>query len=229
MGEKKALLDYFFDLHVKKHGMGTLEGRMAFIRSVVPYIEGMRDAVKKRLYIQRLAELTGVEEYRFWDTFRDGRRETERCDGEETGSVIEEKVVGIVMNRPELLRLVKGKGVEATIRDRDLGEVLSRLLKYEEEHPDPDIKLFLNVLERPELREKAVAAALGGAECDEQEVERIVADYLCHRENRLIREQAREITERLAEAEKRGDEEALQELLERKRNVLTAMKNKSAK
>ena len=147
---------------------------MAFIRSVAPYIEGMRDAVKKRLYIQRLAELTGVEEYRFWDSFRDGRRETERSDGEETGSVIEEKVVGIVMNRPELLRLVKGKGVEASIRDRDLGEVLSRLLEYEEQHPDPDIKLFLNVLERPELREKAVAAALGGAECDEEEVERIV-------------------------------------------------------
>ncbi len=229
MGGKKALLDYFFDLHVKKHGLGSLEGRMAFIRSVTPYIEGMKDAVKKRLYIQRLAELTGVEEYRFWDTFRDGRRETEKSDGEETGSVIEEKVVGIVMNRPELLRLVKGKGVEASIGDRDLGEVLSMLLKYEEQHPDPDIKLFLNVLERPELREKAVAAALGGAECDEQEVERIVSDYLCHRENKLIREQGREITERLADAEKRGDEEALRELLEKKRNVLTAMKNKSAK
>jgi hypothetical protein len=33
----------------------------------------------------------------------------------------------------------------------------------------------------------------------------------------------------LAEAEKRGDEEALRELLEQKRNALTAMKNKSAK
>ena len=122
MGEKKALLDYFFDLHVLKHGMGTLEGKMAFIKSVAPHIEGMRDAVKKRLYIQRLAELTGVEEYHFRDSFRDGRRETERCDGEETGSVIEEKVVGIVMNRPELLRLIKGKGVEASIGDRDLGK-----------------------------------------------------------------------------------------------------------
>jgi DNA primase len=229
MGEKKALLDYFFDLHVLKHGLGTLEGKMAFIKSVAPYIEGMRDAVKKRLYIQRLAELTGVEEYHFRDSFRDGGGETAESDGKETGSVIEEKVVGIVMNRPELLRFMKGKGVEASIGDRDLGEVLSRLLKYEEQHPDPDIKLFLNVLERPELREKAVAAALGGAECDGEEVERIVSDYLCHRENKLICEQNREITKKVAEAEKRGDEEALRELLERKRNVLTAMKNKSAK
>ncbi len=229
MGEKKALLDYFFDLHVKKHGMGTLEGKMAFIRSVSPHIEGMKDAVKKRLYIQRLAELTGVEEHHFRDAFRDGRPEAEAAHGKETGSVIEEKVVGIVMNRPELLKLVKGKGVEKSLKDRDLGEVLSRLLAYEEQHPAPDIKLFLNVLERPELREKAIAALLGGSECDEQEVERIVLDYLSHRENKLIREEGRELTEKLAEAEKRGDQEALRELLERKRNALTAMKNKSAK
>ena len=168
--------------------MGTLEGKMAFIRSVIPYVEGMRDAVKKRLYVQRLAELTGVEEYRFWDSFKDGRKEIERRRREGDRDIIEEKVVGIVMNRPELLRLVKGKGVETSLKDRDLGEVLSRLLKYEEQHPNPDIKLFLNVLERPELREKAVAAALGGAESDEQEVERIVSDYLCHR-GIVIREQ----------------------------------------
>ena len=57
---------------------------MAFIRSVVPYMEGMRDAVKKRLYIQRLSELTGVEEYRFWDNLKDGRKETESATGQET-------------------------------------------------------------------------------------------------------------------------------------------------
>ena len=36
------------------------------------------------------------------------------------------------------------------------------------------------------------------------------------------------MTEKLSEAEKRGDEEALRELLERKREALAAMKNKSA-
>ena len=229
MGEKRQLLDYFFDLHVKKGGMETLEGRMAFIRSVIPYIQGMRDAVAKRLYVQRLAGLTGVEEYRFWDSVKDGRRETSAADGKETGSVIEEKVVGIVMNRPGLLRLLKGKGVETSIGDRDLGEALSSWLKYEEEHPNPDISLFMSVLERPELRQKAAAAALGGTDYDEHEAEKVVSDYLRHREQKRIRGQAREITEKLSEAEKRGDEAALRELLERKKSVLAAMKNESAK
>ncbi|MGD0228943.1 MAG: DNA primase [Syntrophorhabdales bacterium] len=227
--EKRALLDYFFDRHVKEDGMGTLEGRIAFIKSVVPHIEAMRDTVRRRLYIQRLAELTGVEEYRFWDSLRERRKEDGAGVGEEKGSVIEEKVVGIVMNKPGLLRLLKGKGVEASIRDRDLGEVLSRLLDYHEQHAGLDIKLFLNVLERPDLREKAVRSAMDVAEYDEQEMERIVSDYLYHRENKLIREESKGITTMLAEAEKRGDEEALRELLERKRTMMAAMRNKSAK
>ena len=45
---------------------------------------------------------------------------------------------------------------------------------------------------------------------------RFWSDYLYHAENRLIREEAKGITERLAEAEKRGDEKALRELLEKK-------------
>ena len=40
------------------------------------------------------------------------------------------------------------------------------------------MSLFLNVLEKPELREKAVAVALGGGECNDQEAEQIVSDYL---------------------------------------------------
>ncbi len=226
---KKGVLDYLFDLQVKKVGVTTLEGRLAFIKSVVPYLEGMRDAVKKRLYVQRLAELTGVEEYRFWDNLRDGRREEGGSNGGQTRNVIEEKVVGIFLNRPELLKLIKGKGVEAQIRDKDLGEVLSRLINYYEQHASLDIKLFLNVLEQPELREKAVRSAMDVAEYDEQELERIVSDYLCHVENKLAREEHMEITAMLADAEKRGDEGALRELLEKKRDVLTALKNKSAK
>jgi DNA primase len=229
MAGKKPLLDYFFDLHVKKHGMGTLEGKMAFIRSVTPFLEDMRDSVKRRLYVQRLSELTGVEEYRFWDRMRERRKADEDVFEHELRSVIDEKVVGIVMNRPEFVRLLKGKGVEGSITDRDLGEVLSRLLDYHERNGSLDIKLFLNVLERPELREKAVRLSMDAAGCDEQEMERIVSDYLCYLEKKLIREEARGITEKLAEAEKRGDEKALQELLERKRRVLTAMRQKSAK
>ena len=133
------------------------------------------------------------------------------------------------MNRPQSVEYFREKGVERLFRDKDLKELTSRIVDYVGDHGSLDIRVFLDVLERPELREIAARSAMEVTECDEQEMDKVLSDYLCHGENRLIREEAKGITERLVEAEKRGDEEALRELLEKKLQVVTAMKYKSAK
>jgi DNA primase len=229
MEGKKPLLDFFFEFHAKKHGLKTLEGRLGFIRTIIPHLEGMKDAVKRRLYVQRLSELTGVEEYRFWDNLEEKHKETATGVREESQNAIEKKIVGILMSRPQSVEFLKEREVEELIRDRDLKELVSRILNYLEEHGTLDLKVFLNVLERPELREMAISSAMDMGESDEQEMDKVLTDYLCHAKSRLIREEAKGITERLVEAEKRGDEKALKELLEKKMQVVTAMKYKSAK
>jgi DNA primase len=228
--EKRPLLDYFFALHARRHDLGTLEGRLAFVRLIMPYVSAMKDAVKRRLYVQRLSELTGVEEYNFWDSMggRQIRREGPSVQ-DETGSAIEEKIIGILVSRPEMIELMKGTWVEAHIKDKESQELFSKLLGYFAQNASGDIKLFLNVLDREDLRRKAVSAAMAVSEYDRQEMERIIRDYLSHIEKKVIRDEAKEITERLEAAEKRGDEQALRELLEKKKHVLTAMKFKSAK
>lgn len=229
MEGKKPLLDCFFEFHSKKHNMKSLEGRLGFIRTVVPYLEEMRDSVKRRLYIQRLSELTDVEEYRFWDTIREKGKETAVVNEDESWNAIERRVVGILLNRPQSVEYFKGKGVESLFRDSDLRELTSKIIDYVNDCGSLDMRLFLDVLERPELREIAARSAMEVTESDEQEMDKALSDYLYHAENRLIREEAKGITERLAEAEKRGDEKALKELLEKKLQVVTAMKYKSAK
>jgi DNA primase len=229
MEEKKPLLDYFFEINVKKHGLRTLEGRVAFVKSVLPYIEGIRDSVRRRLYTRRLSVLTGVEEDLFLEKARPILSYAGSREDRQPRNAIEEKVVGIIISNPELMELIRGKGVEEHIKDRDVKELLIRALDYYQSNSSLDLKLFLNVLERAELREKAVSTAMDVAECDHQEMKTILSDYLSHVENSLIRDEAKGITEMLVEAEKRGDEKALQELLERKRRVVEAMKCKSAK
>ncbi len=226
---KLPLLDHFFASSVKKHGLGTLNGRLAFVRAILPYLEDMKDAVKRRLYVQRLSELTGVEEYRFWDNLKERRKENGSLDEQAPGYAIEQKVVGILINKPDLAELFRGREVDAYIKDKDLGELASRVLDYWENHSRLDLKLFLNVLEKPELREMAIGSAMDVAEYDEHEMDKILTDYLYHAEYRLICEEAKDITERLAEAEKQGDEKTLRELLEKKMQVVAAMKRKSAK
>jgi DNA primase len=227
MGQKKPLLDYFFDFHKKRFDVTSIEGKLGFIKLIMPYVDGMSDAVKRRVYVQRLSELTGVEEFRFWDAVKSRRREETVVEKSRSG--IEEKVVGILINKPEFIQKIEGKGVESRIADGDLKELLVAILDHYAKNGPLDVKLLLNVLEKQELRERAVGASMDVAGYDEPEMEKILVDYLFHIESKLIMEEAKGITVRLAEAEKRGDEKALQELLERKKHVLAAMKFKSAK
>ncbi len=228
MTEKKPLLDYYFDLSVRKYGLKTLESRIAFIRSVFPYLEQMRDPVRRRLYVRRLSDLTGVEEDLFLGRMKLVPAETANAGQEQPRNSIQEKFVGIVISRPELMESIRAKEVEEYIKDPDLRELFVKAIGYYQTNSSLDLKLFLNVLDRAELRQKAVRAAMDVAEYDRQEMEAVVTDYLYHIRNSLIQEEARGITEMLAEAEKRGDETALRELLEKKKQVVAAMKYKSS-
>ena len=72
MEEKKPILDYFFDFARKKYGVESLEGKLAFIRTVMPHLETIRDGIKKQLYVKRLSELTSLEEQYLWKGLRQG-------------------------------------------------------------------------------------------------------------------------------------------------------------
>ena len=225
---KRPILDYSFDFHLKRCGLSTVEGKQAFIRVVLPQLEVMKDSVVKSLYIQRLAELTGVEEYRFWDSIKEKRAEPGNAGEGATGAV-ERKIVGICMNRPVLMELLKGKGVETYIADRESHEVLGRMLEYYEQHGEFDVKHFVAMLEGDEVKNSVLSSALEVAEYPDDEMEKVILDYCHHIARKRLQGEAKKITDRLAEAEQNGDEQALAELLERKRQVVQTMRSKSAK
>ena len=228
MQSKRAILDYSFDFHIKRCGLSTLEGKRAFIKAVLPQLEGIRNSVVKRLYVQRLAELTGVEEYRFWDTMKEQRLEGTNPEGT-PGGTVERKIIGICLNRPTLIELLKGKGVKHYLADRESQEVLDRMIEHYEEHGCLEVRRFVAMLEGDELKNSVLSSALEVAEYPADEMEKVIQDYCQHVERKKLKEEAKEITDRLAEAEQKGDERALAELLERKRQVVQVMRSKSAK
>jgi DNA primase len=226
---KKPLLDCFFEISSKQHNVKTLEGKLAFVKSILPYLESIKDSVKRQLYVHRLSELTGVPENLYLEQFQARNTDNVRSISEISENTIERIVVGVALNKPEYIQNLIEKGVKHRIRDGSLQKLLTNVFEYFEKNGSFELKLFLNVLEEPALREKAIRAAMDVTDHNETEVERLLTDYLNHTENIQMREEANRITERLAEAERIGDEKTLIELLERKRQIATAMKSKSAK
>jgi DNA primase len=223
IGTKKPILDYYFDYCMDKWGTKTLESKGVFIKSVLPYIEGIKDGVKKRLYTKRLSELTGVEEYYFWDRFNE--KEAAQNPKDDTSSnTIERKVVGALIGKPSLLGTLKEKGVMSYVKDAEMRAILANMCECYERKGGIEVNSFISDLEGANLKDLVSKAVFDVAGYEEDELESLFLDYVRHVERRSIKEQAKGITERMLEAEKRGDEKQIMELLEEKRRVLAFMK-----
>jgi len=223
--EKKAILDYFFDYAKNKYGVNTLEGKMAFIRSVMPHVEAIRDTIKKRLYIKRLSDLTGLEEQHLWEGMK-GKEGDDTPKAETPTNIIGRRVVGVLLNNPDLLRSCSSQwGLVDYIRDHDTKTILLRIVDCFEKRKELAIQSFVQTLETDALKDLALRSSLDTAEYDELEAERVVIDYFRYLEKNSIKEESQRITEKLSEAEKKGDSEEIMKLLERKREVLGLMKS----
>lgn len=223
--EKKPILDYYFDYSAKRHGMKTPEGKNLFIKAVLPYVRAIRNTVTRRLYVKRISELTGVEESHFAHLQNEETGVIRNDNDSSKGVIVEKRVINACMTNPCLLEPYKGKEVLSYIKNRHVREVLSRILHHVEEKRDFEVHSFIQTLEDDDLRSLVLDAVFHSAEFIDDEPEKVFFDYFRYVEKQFFKEESKKITARLSEAERRGDEKEIAELLKQKRQVLTYMKN----
>jgi DNA primase len=221
---KKPILDFYFDYCMKKWGMETIENKQIFIKSVMPHIEAIKNSVKKRLYIKRLSELTNVEEVYFMNNMKENINQGQSVPRNNLSNLIGRKVVGALMSCPDMFAILKDKEVMHHITDSSIKEILLKMNDFFEERGNLELNSFINVIEKDEMKDLAINGVFDVAECTEDELKIILQDYFKHLEKNFIKEKAKKITEMLSEAEKRGDEKVIIELLEKKRQMLVFMK-----
>jgi DNA primase len=223
--KKKPILDYFFDYYIAKHSIKTPEGKSSFIKTVLPHVQAIRNSVTRRLYVKRIAELTGVEENHFAGPHDDRTAAGSSQSGTEAGGIIEKKVINACITNPRLLEPYKGKEVLSYIKNHHVREIFSRLLIHVEEKKNFEVHSFVETLENDDLRSLVLDAVFNSVEFVEDEPEKVFFDYFKHIEKQFFKEESKRITEKLSEAERRGDEKEIMKLLEQKGQVLAYMKN----
>ncbi len=220
---KKPIMDYYFDYCMTKWGVETLENKNHFIKSVLPFIEDIRSNVKKRLYIKRLSELTGVEEHHFREEPKE--RTAEAPSGRFiSSSMIERRVIGALMGKPGMLGILKEREVINYIKDAEIKEILLNMCEFFDKKGSMEVNNFINVLERDSLRDLVTNAVFDVAGYEDNELEMVLLDYFKHVEKKSTKDELKKITERLFEAEKRGDDKEIVELLNEKKKVLAFFK-----
>jgi DNA primase len=219
IAKKKSILDYYFDYYSAKYGMKTPEGKRTFIDEVLPHVQGIRNGIRRGLYIKRLAELTGLDERQFVDSIG-GTIPAGTAAGpagmEESNGIIEKKVISVCMANPLLLEPFRGKEVLSYIRNEHVREILSRILTYVAEKKQFEIHCFVQMLDDEALRGFVLDAAFDSVEFSGNEAERMLLDYFNYVEKQFYKEEKKKLTEKISVAEKAGDEHQIAELQEQK-------------
>ncbi len=223
MEAKRPILDYFFHFAKEKHGVEDLEGKLAFIRTIMPHVDAIKDGIKKRLYVKRLSELTGLEEqYLGEGAYEENtNRSLERIS---STSIIGKRLIGVLINNPGLIRLCREKNVLRYVREDDIREALSKIFDYFEKNDRPVPQHLVDLFDKEDLRELVLSATLSEERYDDPEDEKFLRDYFRYVERNFVKEESQRITARLKEAEKRGDQEEMTALLRRKRELLDLFK-----
>jgi DNA primase len=221
---KKPVLDFYFDHYSEKEAMTTVRGKQVFINQVMPHVDAIKDIIKRQLYIKRLSELTGIDEEHFAPKkiygAVNGAQKTDTAK-----AVIERKVINACIARPELLQHFHGKEVLHYIKNAGVREIMTKMVTWFERGNTLNVRDFIEILDKEDLKALVLDAAFDSIPEDAVESEKVFMDYFKHVERQFFREKSKRITEKLAEAESKGDAAAITELLEQKKQVLTHIKN----
>jgi DNA primase len=204
--------------------MTTVQAKQVFIKQVMPQIEAIKNNIKRQLYIKRLSELTGIDEEHFAPRrIYEAGNGTQKADTAK--AVIEKKVINACIARPELLHHFHGKEVLNYIKNEDIREIMTRMVTCFEQDNTINVRDFVEVFDKEDLRNLVLSAAFDPIPGSAEEPEKVLLDYMRHIERQFFREKSKKITEKLAEAESKGDVAAIAELLKQKAQVLTHIKN----
>jgi DNA primase len=196
--------------------LGAVEGRAQAVRAALPSLLQIKDAVRRDLYLKRLAEKTGVGEAEIRDVafaMRKGHKEgavKEQITGIHVSA--EKKLVQMMIQHPDLIPLVIKEGVVEGLEGQGLRTIGELVITTFRRHGDLSLDRIAPQLEERGVSETAFALAFQEEELEEGMAARIMTDCLRQIKMKALKRQMEGLKKRIKEAEAQGDEALLNSL-----------------
>lgn len=224
ISQSMPILDYYFEYQRRRIGLHTIEEKISFIRSAMPYVEAIRSNVHRNLYIKRLSELTGVDEASLLSEIKDKYKESERKEEQGIFSPLSKLILGVAISDPELAEELGLFSNLNLIRTSELKSILERISTLKE-RGEYSLMGFLHGMDE-KLRNHIVSCIFESQGLENEEKVRIIKDYLDHERRFALKERLRFLTQRLKEAETSCDQMVIHEILKEKDEILKALKTR---
>jgi len=199
---------------IAKHGL-SLEGKVRIIEALKGPLGSLQDSVSRSIYIKDLAERLDIDESAVLEQVRVSASKDKKA-GEKPqprhGSKLEEALVAIMLQWPEILSALNPEemveGFE-TVEFKKLGRLI--LEKATAGRPATGADLIAEV-DDPQIRNLMSSLLLEEIQQDRDSCHKIVKQYQAH----LRKRQIKLLSKKIKEAERRNDQELLNQLLAEK-------------
>jgi len=212
-----GMIPFMMESAVRTHGL-SLEGKARVISEMAGPVAAVTDSVKRALYVQALADRTGVDEDRILQKLRDadgsktpaprpaapGPRRPETL---EKGRRIEGKIVAMMLQHPDIIPEVR----ERRVLDRFQDDRLAAIGRSVMAHPDRIGSGLDLLLEDEEKRRMAAALTLTEEPWDEPGCRRLLDQFETGRAR-----SEKTLIQQIKAAEQNKDTALLMELLKEK-------------
>lgn len=215
-----GMISFLMESAIKDHGL-SIEGKVKIIKALEEPLAAVQDAVARSLYIQRLAERIGVPEGAIMEQVRQtlgrsGDRISKRPSTGGAGRLesvqrLEERVVAMMLQYPEMMTDIVARGILDYFEDTGLKSTAQTVLKIfnEKEGSLPDL---ISAIDDPTTRNLLARLAMDEEHWDREGCERLFSQLESRYQKRMRENLQREIEI----AERDHDFERLARLLRQK-------------
>ncbi len=231
LAEALPLVEYLFQQALRRHGSGSVEGKVRIVREIIPALSRLPDPLERNLYIERIALRLGLKESQVRDQFRRGEpveAESEKLPSAAPRGPTHERVLLqlMILNPAVITRVQEAMGKEG-FSDLRHQKLARRLLELGEGREEIDIQEFLSGTEEEDLRDLVSELLL-----EEESVvdpDRMLEDCLRKVKLSRIRQEIQRVDEEIRQRSREKKDEpwgvpGLKELLMRKQRLLLEQK-----
>jgi DNA primase len=219
-GRAPGIVTFLIEQSIRKHGLAT-EGKIRVVADLQGPLAAINDTVARALYVKQLAERIGIEENIVLEKVRAQAAAKEKNDlrfgkddENQRGSRLEQKIIAMMLQFPAVLPEIRKYNVVEFIENKHLKAIGQAALEHSISTVE-QISELLSIIDNPEQKQLITALAMIEESWDQEGCLKLIYQFVKSRKR--LRDNT--ILEQIRAAERKNDQEALEQLLREKQKL----------
>lgn len=221
------LLDFFVEKTMGAHDLSTPQGKVKVVEAVMPMLNRLSQPIVQDEYIHRLADRLAVKEERIRVFKKETCRAAEKTEGpapEAEPHRTETFLLGLLLQKPEMIPLVQKAEILDDLEDRVVREVVRTLGALHAKTGRLELGALLDQVGESE---KTLLIQLSVSDRDFGNAAESLRDCICQIKRNQFRKRKASLTRAIKQAEAGHDEVGIRDLHQKKIDLLRQEKDLS--